>query len=152
MSTAPVTWSPWAELRRHPDIWVHRCRLAEGSGWWCPAERVILVDERLDRRQTRCVVAHELGHALLGHEACHDYGDSRWLAQRVETAADDWAARRLVSARALADALAAHRDDLEAVAGQLDVVPPVVRHRLGRLDPAERQLVVARAGAAELVA
>lgn len=138
-------WSPWAELHRHPDIWVHRCRLDEGTGWWCPDERVVLIDDRLDRRQARCVLAHELAHALLGHRACHDYGDSDWLAQRVEAAADDWAARRLLPLPALVDALAMHPDDLEAVAAQLDVVADVVRLRLRALAPTERAALVRRA-------
>lgn len=144
-------WCPWAELRRRPDIWVHRCRLEEGAGWWCPEERVVLLDDRLDRREARCVLAHELAHALLGHEACHDYGDSNWLALRVEAAADDWAARRLVTCQALGEALAEHPDDLEAVALRLDVMTDVVRHRLRALTDRERRALarrVARAGRA----
>ncbi|GAB3591582.1 hypothetical protein GCM10027446_09940 [Angustibacter peucedani] len=146
------SWSPWAELRRRPDIWVHRCRLAEGTGWWCPDERVILLDDRLDRRAARCVLAHELAHAVLGHEACHDYGDSRWLAQRVEAEADTWAAVRLVAPAALAEALPAHPDDLEAVALVLDVGPDVVRHRLLGLEPGERRALAARAARSDRVA
>jgi Zn-dependent peptidase ImmA (M78 family) len=159
MSIAPVGprpatlgWSPWAELRRHPDIWVHRCRLTEGLGWWCPGERVILVDERLDRRQTRCVVAHELAHAVLGHEGCHDFADRDWLAQRLESAADRWAALRLVPASALADAVAAHPDDVEMVARQLDVVPDMLLLRLRHLDDRERAVVLSRCGAVDLAA
>ncbi|GAA4356844.1 ImmA/IrrE family metallo-endopeptidase [Angustibacter luteus] len=143
-----MSWSAWAELRlRHPDIWVHRCHLSEGAGWWCPDERMILVDERLDQRQTRCVLAHELGHVALGHEACHDYGDDAWLAGRIEAAADRWAAARLVSLGCLLDALVAHPDDVDAVCEQLDVTPDVVRTRLAMLDDAElARLAVRLAG------
>lgn len=153
MGTRPgsTPWSPWAELRRRPDIWVHRCRLDEGTGWWCPDERVVLLDDRLDRREARCVLAHELAHALLGHQACHDYGDRDWLARRVEAAAEEWAARRLVESAALGEALAEHPDDLEAVALRLDVVADVVRQRLRGLTDGERLALaqrVARAGRA----
>ena len=119
-------WSPWGELARHPDIWVHRCLLDEGRGWWCPDERVILLDERLDRRTARCVLAHELGHALLGHSGAPPYGDARWLATRQEEQADRWAARRLVRPPDLAAALAAHPDDPAAVAAELHVTVDVV--------------------------
>lgn len=129
-----MSWSPWAELARRPDILLHRCRLAEGAGWWCPAERVILLDDRLDRRAARCVLAHELAHVALGHDGYPEVADAGRLAVRAEGAADAWAARRLVAAEALAAALAAHPDDTEAVALQLDVTPDVVRRRLGDVD------------------
>ena len=147
-----MTWSPWAELRRHPDIWVHRCRLAEGLGWWCPDERVILVDDRLDDRETRCVVAHELAHAVLGHRGCPEFGDREWLARRLEADADRWAACRLVPLVALGDALVTHPDDEEAVAVQLGVTTDVLRTRLVELDPAERRQLRARGAAVETAA
>ena len=148
-----MTWSAWAELRlSHPDIWVHRCRLSEGVGWWCPDERVILVDERLDQRQTRCVLAHELGHVSLRHEACHDYGDDGWLAARLESAADRWAAARLVALDDLLDALVAHPDDVDAVCEHLDVTPDVVRTRLGMLEDAELAVLAARLAGQEQAA
>jgi hypothetical protein len=143
-----VSWSPWAELRDHlPDVWVHRCRLSEGLGWWCPSERVILVDDRLGVLAARCVVAHEIAHATLRHEACHDFGDSGWLAQRLESAADQWAAERLVTLPALADALAAYPDDLSSVGEHLHVTRDVVRTRLAMLTPGDRaQLARLRSG------
>ncbi|WP_426561080.1 ImmA/IrrE family metallo-endopeptidase [Angustibacter sp. McL0619] len=126
-----MSWSPWAELRlNHPDVWVHRCRLSEGLGWWCPSERIILVDDRLGPVATRCVVAHEIAHATLGHEACHDYADSTWLAGRLESAADRWAAAMLVTLPALEDALTAYPDDLDSVCEHLHVTADVVRTRL----------------------
>lgn len=119
-------WSPWAELARHPDIWVHRCVLDEGRGWWCPTERVILLDARLDRRTARCVLAHELAHALLGHTGSPPYGDVGWLATRQEALADRWAARRLLAAPDVARALVAHPDDPQAAALELDVTCDVL--------------------------
>jgi Zn-dependent peptidase ImmA (M78 family) len=144
-----MTWSPWAELRRHPDIWVHRCRLAEGLGWWCPDERMILVDDRLDDRATRCVVAHELAHAVLGHRGCPEFGDDEWFARRLEGEADRWAARRLVPLDDLAEVLAVHPDDEEAAAGQLGVTVDVLRTRLAALDADEREHLARRGAARE---
>jgi Zn-dependent peptidase ImmA (M78 family) len=118
---------------------VHRCRLEEGLGWWCPRERVILLDERLDRRRARCVLAHELGHAVLEHTGCPAaYGDRRWLAGRLEAQADRWSACRLVTLPALADLLAERPAGLDDAAAALDVTPAVLRCRLDRLDPGER--------------
>ncbi|HET8615479.1 MAG TPA: ImmA/IrrE family metallo-endopeptidase [Actinomycetales bacterium] len=127
MAARRLRWSPWAELARHPDIWVHRCMLHEGRGWWCPDERVILLDVRLDRRTARCVLAHELGHALLGHTGAPPFGDVGWLARRQEAEADRWAAQRLLDAADVAAALAAHPDDAEQAALELDVTTAVLR-------------------------
>jgi Zn-dependent peptidase ImmA (M78 family) len=132
-------WSPWRELAEHPDILVHRCRLDEGLGWWCPTDRVILLEERLDPVSARCVLAHELGHAVLGHEACHHFGDSRWLAQRIEAAADDWAGLRLVPVAELVRAAAACAGEPRETAHHLEVTPAVLSRRLGRLLPDERR-------------
>jgi len=142
-------WSPWAELRLHPDILVHRCRLDDGDGWWCPQERVILLDERLDRCRARCVLAHELAHAQLGHAGCPP-GDAQrgWLARRQEAEADRWAARRLVSLPSLAEVLA-ERPDVEAAAAALDVTAAVLRCRLERLDARERSLLRSALGRRE---
>jgi len=140
-------WSPWAELRAHPDIWVHRCRLEEGQGWWCPADRVILLDQRLDRRRARCVLAHELGHALLDHVGCPAaFADRRWLARRLEAEADRWSARRLVELPALAEVLAERPADVQAAAAALDVTPAVLRCRLDGLDAGERSALHTRLG------
>jgi Zn-dependent peptidase ImmA (M78 family) len=138
-------WSPWGELRSRPDIWVHRCRLEEGSGWWCPQDRVILLDDRLDRRRARCVLAHELAHAVLGHVGCPAaFADRRWLAGRLEAQADRWSARRLVSLPALGEVLAERPADVEAAAAALDVTLPVLRCRLDGLDEGERSALRAR--------
>lgn len=123
-------WSPWAELARRPDILVHRCRLDEGQGWWCPDERVILLDDRLGRRAARCVLAHELGHVVLGHTGLPDVAGADRLSARIEVAADQWAARRLLPGAELRRALALYPDDEEAVAAELDVTAQVLRQRL----------------------
>jgi Zn-dependent peptidase ImmA (M78 family) len=125
---------------------VHRCRLDEGAGWWCPAERVILLDERLSRREARCVLAHELGHVALGHSGLPDVLGAERAARRLEGAADRWAATRLIGPAALARALVLHPDDADAAAAELDVTPEVLAHRLLGLRPHERARL-ARGGA-----
>ncbi|WP_200942131.1 ImmA/IrrE family metallo-endopeptidase [Angustibacter sp. Root456] len=125
-----TAWSPWAELARRPDILLHRCRLDEGRGWWCPDERVILLDDRLDRRAARCVLAHELGHVVLGHTGLPDVTGADRLSARAEVAADQWAARRLVPRPELRRALALYPDDEAAAAAELDVTAEMLRVRL----------------------
>jgi Zn-dependent peptidase ImmA (M78 family) len=144
-----VSWSPWRELARYPDIWVHRCLLDEGRGWWCPAERVILLDARLDRRAARCVLAHELGHVALGHTGAPVFRDVGWLAVRQEAQADSWAARRLLRAPDVARALAAHPTDLEAAALELHVTTHVLRTWLREMTPADRATLDRRSAAIE---
>lgn len=139
-----MTWSPWAELAAHPDILLHRCRLDDGDGWWCPQERVILLDDRLDRRRARCVLAHELAHALLDHAGCPPgYAQRGWLARRQEVHADSWAIRRLVPLGRLAEVLA-ERPDVEAAAAALDVTSAVLAWRLDRLEAGEEAVLRAR--------
>lgn len=139
-----MRWSPWSELRRHPDIWVHRCRLDEGQGWWCPQERVILLDDRLDRRTARCVLAHELAHALLGHAGAPSLEHDLWFAERIERRADRWAARRLLALDDVAEVLAERPACLEDAARALDVTPALLRLRLAALDRCERERLSAR--------
>ena len=144
-SAAP--WSPWDELSRHPQIWVHRCRLDEGQGWWCPGEQVILLDDRLGRREARCVLAHELGHVALGHCGLPDVAGAERLAVRTETQADRWAARRLVPLRSLARTLRLFPDDAPAAAAELDVTTDVLQVRLASLTDAERTVLSRPRGA-----
>lgn len=135
-----AAWSPWAELARRPDILLHRCRLDEGRGWWCPAERVILLDDRLDRRAARCVLAHELGHVALGHAGLPDVAGAHRLSARAERAADRWAARRLVPVPELRRAVALYPDDEAAAAAELDVTAEVLRVRLADVACAQGRL------------
>lgn len=110
---------------------------------------MILVDDRLDARETRCVVAHELAHAVLGHGWSPDFGDVQWLANRQERHADHWAARRLVPLDALAEALALYAGDDEAVALALDVTVDVVADRCEAMDDRERAELRDRCAALE---
>jgi hypothetical protein len=60
-------WNPWAALRATSiDLWF--APLADERGRWTrgPNGDEILLDERLDRRSRREVLAHELVHAERG--------------------------------------------------------------------------------------
>ncbi len=133
-----MSWSPWSEALNYPEILIHECVLAEGDGWWCPESDVILLEARLDPITRRCVLAHELGHALLGHSGCEQFPGFEWFAARVELAADDWAAERLISFRDLREAYQFYRGELAAIAEQLEVTAEVLSHRLARLGPDQR--------------
>jgi hypothetical protein len=72
------------------------------------------------------VLAHELGHALLGHTGAPPFGDVAWLAVRQEAQADRWAARRLLRGADVSRALIAFPDDRAAAAEELDVTVEVL--------------------------
>lgn len=99
-----MRYSPWRELRRYPDVVVHRAELDGPHAVWCPRERVIVIDARLTRVQARCALAHELEHIASGDRAVRGTGGARYTA-RQERRADEAAARRLISLDDLADAL-----------------------------------------------
>jgi len=128
-------YSPWRDAgERHPDVHIARCDIAPVRGAWVPDERVILLDSGLDVAGRRCALAHELAHIDLGHEPA-----GGWLGQRQEREADDLAATRLLSeVERIAEALAAHPLDPEAVAETLDVSVPVLRRRLRALTEEEK--------------
>ncbi|MGL5828860.1 MAG: ImmA/IrrE family metallo-endopeptidase [Angustibacter sp.] len=145
-----MAWSPWQEAAQYPEIMIHRCSLDEGSGWWSPAYQVILLEESLDPITERCVLAHELGHALLGHSGVDpETPHQRFFAYRIEAAADSWAAERLINSAELVEAMALHRGDLGLVAASLEVTPAVLEQRLQRLPAADRELIAARLAQAE---
>lgn len=84
-------------------------------GLWLHDQRVILLDRSVmdSPIQYRSTLAHELGHAALGHTAC----TPRWEAQATE-----WAARRLINDDEFVEAARLHEGSV-AIAHQLDVLP-----------------------------
>jgi Zn-dependent peptidase ImmA (M78 family) len=145
-------YCPWAHLTAQPDITFGVTRLPAGQGWWLPGERAIVLDDRLDRRGRRSVLAHELAHAEVGDTNCSMEGpDGARLARRREVAADRTAAARLITLPRLADALAWSRAP-EEVAAELDVTLPVLRRRLQDLTPLEVAWVDDRIAAIERAA
>ena len=92
------------------------------KGGWFPQHDLILLAPGLHPVEERCTLAHELGHASLGHTA----NASGWFAQRQERAADRWAARMLISPveYELAERLYGHSPSL--LAQELDVTTSIV--------------------------
>jgi Zn-dependent peptidase ImmA (M78 family) len=148
-----VDYCPWEDLARRPDIVCRSCALPGVDGLWFPDLKAIALDERLDRAGRRSALAHELVHVDRGDvQVAHIGPDGPRLARRQEARADQEAARRLVTADALAFALASYPYDLAAVADELEVTLAVVVCRIENLHPAEHGYLRIRMGSHEHVA
>lgn len=99
--------SPYAVLDALPEIklvWTNDERALKGrDARWFPARKVIAVKASLRRLKSRCRIAHELGHIVLGHGASCGV---EFFDLRAEEAADEFAARLLL-------------DDLQMLATEL---------------------------------
>lgn len=89
------------------------------KGRWYPARRTISLRADLPARARRCTLAHELGHAVLGHDAGPDL--PRWVVEKQERAADRWAAETLISEDDYKSAEAALGPHPGAIAAELGV-------------------------------
>lgn len=85
-------------------------------GYYDHAKRTIVIRKGMTVRQTRCVLAHEVAHAKMGH-VCSDGAEER--------RADMMAAAMLVSPTAYAHAEAIDPDP-HAIADELDVTVDVI--------------------------
>ncbi|MFF4848728.1 ImmA/IrrE family metallo-endopeptidase [Streptomyces sp. NPDC001194] len=128
-----MSYSPLAELEqlRIPVVRVH---LRDTWGAWSPVHRKIVVAVGLSAVQERCVLAHELEHALaddlgcgVGLDACHP------LVIPQERRADTLAARKLIAISELA-AVAQWADDVRIAAAELGVTERILRVRLHDLN------------------
>lgn len=91
-----ASWNPWRALRDqdHIELWFGRLDGGHRGLWQRDGEgEIIVIDERLSRRERRCVLAHELIHAErgIGHGAA-----SAATMEREEEAVRREVARRLV--------------------------------------------------------
>lgn len=91
-------------------------------GGFDPSSGVIRLEPGLTARTARSVLAHELGHAFLGHTPTRD----RFLFERQERRADEWAARRLITPRAYAQAEEVRGPHAASLAFDLDVTIELV--------------------------
>lgn len=89
------------------------------KGRWYPARRTISLRAGLPARAERCTLAHELGHAVLEHEAGAHL--PQWLVEKQERAADRWAAETLISEDAYRSAEASLGPHPGAIAVELGV-------------------------------
>lgn len=145
-------YSPWTDLGGRPEICcdTHSLELPTGGGWWLPDVAGIVLDRRMSRVERRCALAHELRHVDHGdRQIAHVGPDGPRQARRQETRADIAAARRLITIRALLDALLAHPDDPAIVAEHLDVTEHVLAVRLRHLNATEKAVLTAAFPVAE---
>lgn len=111
-------------------VTVHVSHLTDCLGLYDHRTREIHIDFGLTPIEQRCVAAHELGHAVYGHDCS---------TLRAEREADIYAADLLIDAAELAalDQVGLHDHD---IADELDVTPDVLAtyrthhmQRLGRI-------------------
>ncbi|WP_223628252.1 ImmA/IrrE family metallo-endopeptidase [Microbacterium sp. EST19A] len=114
----------------------HGVRIVERAGptpgGFEPASRTIRLAPGMSARTTRSVLAHELGHVVLGHLP----STVPAVRRQQEHQADEWAARRLITAQAYAQAEDARGPHLASLAFELDVTIELVlayQRRLRRL-------------------
>lgn len=91
-------------------------------GGFDPSTRTIRLSPGMTRRTTRSVLAHELGHAQLGHIPT----PSATIRAQQERRADEWAARRLISPLAYAEAEKLRGPHLASLAFELEVTVELV--------------------------
>lgn len=139
-----MTYDPWRDAAaRHPDVHVEPCDCLPANGAWVPQERVILVEQTLDRPHRHEVLAHELAHVDLDH-----WPTGRpWFDRRQERQADVLAAMRLVSLEQLADAIVEGALGPEDVADAVELPARVVRRRVRVLTEAEKDYIERRLAA-----
>lgn len=129
-------FDPWGILDHLPGWRVDWTRGPRHRGLTRFAERAIVLDASLTRRDERCVLSHELVHAERGPFP-------RWLRPREERLVSSIAARRLIPLDALGEALAWSLD-AHIVADELDVDLSTLHARLAALGPAEREYLTER--------
>lgn len=89
------------------------------KGRWYPATRTISLRADLPARARRCTLAHELGHAVLEHDAGPDL--PQWVVEKQERAADKWAADLLIDPREYAELETIYEGHLGAIASEMGV-------------------------------
>lgn len=102
---------------------IDACLPAGTLALWDETTRTILTSPGLLHRQRRCVLAHELAHAVNGdtHALLDDVA-----ARKRERRADLTAAGWLLDSAAVRTALAVSPDSLNAAAADLDVTPRIL--------------------------
>lgn len=121
-----MTGQPYDPYRHADELGLRvETRHIDHDGLWLPDRHLILLRPGLLAVQERCVLAHEIGHAVHGHR------DSR---PRHERAADRWAAERLIDPARLEEAMRASPDpgrwslDVGVTTKMLEIW--LARHRL----------------------
>lgn len=87
-----------------------------------PDERAIRLTPGMPQRAARSVLAHEIGHHVLGHRPT-EFGPIR---ARQEREANEWAAQYLIDPRAYRDSERLRDGHLGSMAHDLDVAPELL--------------------------
>lgn len=121
--TSVNTYDPDAHAAELGIRIIDACLPAGTLALWDETTRTILASPGLLHRQRRCVIAHELAHAVNGDT--HSPLDTIAALKR-ERKADQIAASWLLTPNAVATALAVSPDSLSAAAADLDVTPRIL--------------------------
>ena len=111
-------FDPWRWLSEQGVTVDYRPLPPDTLGEWWPDHHTVVIDPTLTARQERCTVAHEAGHVALNHTGCGEHD---------ETAADEWAAARLLTDEMFAGAERLYGRDPAAMGEELDLMPWVIR-------------------------
>lgn len=138
--THSASWSPWRHLRRRfPAVQIFEIELPGDYLGCVDLDRgIIWLDSRLTCAERRCTLAHEIGHLERGLPCDHGVSNA---TDATERAIDEWAARLLIPAHSLAQALR-WATTLEDAADELWVDVPTLRARLRGLTDAEQDEVM----------
>lgn len=116
---------PLFKLAHLLDIEVHWVDDLPDAGMWIPADRAVALRSDLTDMEVQCVLAHELGHATLGHSG---------RSERDEIEADNWAANMLLSSSKIARCMQLWPDSMEKWCDDLNVTPDILKAWLRQPD------------------
>lgn len=121
--TSTNTYDPETHASQLGIRIIDACLPAGTLALWDETTKTILASPGLLQRQRRCVIAHELAHAVNGdtHAPIDDVA-----ARKRERRADLTAAGWLLDSAAVRTALAVSPDSLSAAAADLDVTPRIL--------------------------
>ncbi|WP_102157810.1 ImmA/IrrE family metallo-endopeptidase [Zhihengliuella halotolerans] len=122
-NTAIDPWTMLASEFAETDVIYMRLN---GNMIACTDGETIWMDPRLNRRERRCALMHELVHIRMGHRGAQS-PDIEWTVRQL-------AAEALVPMRPLKAILEIDRD-LNGLCDHFDVTESVLRDRLGALLP-----------------
>jgi Zn-dependent peptidase ImmA (M78 family) len=122
-------YNPW-DAAEELGLHIRYAPLRDSWSWWVPSDRLVVMANRLTQVQERCALAHEIEHAIKDDSECRNTSPIEHVwARRQEIRADDAAARKLVPAVDLEEALnwATSREE---AAYELGVTEHMLRVRL----------------------
>ncbi len=140
--SVPAMYHPFRHLRSLGETVTFSVEPTPGDkpAWWSPASSHILMRPGLSQAERRCYMAHELAHRDLNHSGECRWRDGQRQTRRQEIAADQLAARRLITREALVAALC-WSDDREEVAEALWVTVHMLECRLEHMFGGERVVI-----------